>query len=266
MYKKFLIVASKQDRAGVNITSQLSKFGEFSFYLVDKDILHQENLDFSKFENFDFVIFASKHSSNQKEKTISIHSPGNFKKSSKEMGGVDNNVCLSSAIFNKQLFENLSDCVIEHELNEKYKLTLECTHHGPFIQKPCVFVEIGSTLFEWEDRSAAFAVAKAIKRTIENFKENPYNEIAVGVGGPHYCPGFNQIQLHSNVALSHIISSYNFPIEENVLIESIKKTQEEVDFILIDWKGLNSEYRNYLIALLDKNHIYYKKTSEIKKT
>lgn len=265
MYQKFLIVASKQDRAGINITSQLSKFGDFNFYLVEGDILHQENLDFSKFENFDFVIFASKHSSSKKEKTISIHPPGNFKEASPETGGVDKNVCLSSALFNKQLFENLSDCIVEHELNEKYKLTLECTHHGPFIQKPCVFVEIGSTAFEWEDRSAAFAVAKAIKRTIENFKENPYNEIAIGVGGPHYCPGFNQIQLHSNVAISHVISSYHFPIEEETIFEAIKKTQEEVDFFVIDWKGLNSEERNSLLAILDKSHIYYKKTSEIKK-
>ena len=32
----------------------------------------------------------------------------------------------------------------------KYKLTLECTHHGPLIEKPCVFIEIGSTETEWE--------------------------------------------------------------------------------------------------------------------
>ena len=265
MYRKFLIVASKSDPAGINITSQLSKFGEFNFYLVDGDILHKENLSFSKIDEYDFIIFASKHSSSKKEKTISIHPPGNFKNALEGMGGVDENVCLSSALFNKQLFENLSDCIIEHELNEKYKLTLECTHHGPFIHKPCVFVEIGSTKFEWEDRRAGFAVAKAIKRTIENFKENPYNEISVGVGGPHYCPGFNQIQLRSNVAISHIISNHNVPIEEKMILEAIRKTQEEVDFVVIDWKGLGSKDRNDLISILDKNHIYYKKTSEVKK-
>jgi len=266
MYKKFLIIASKSDRAGVNITSQLSKFGEFNFYLLEKDILHQENFDFSKMDNYDFIIFASKHSSSKKDKTISIHSAGNFKIASTEMGGVDENVCLSSALFNKQLFENLSDCMIEHELNEKYKLTLECTHHGPFIHKPCVFVEIGATEFEWEDRRAGFAVAKAIKRTIENFKENPYNEIGVGIGGPHYCPGFNKIQLNSNVAISHIISNYNFPVEEKMILEAIQKTQEEVDFVVIDWKGMTSKDRADLIFILDKNHIYYKKTSEINKS
>ena len=37
MFKKYLIVASKKDLAGVNITTQLSQFGNFNFYLVEMD-------------------------------------------------------------------------------------------------------------------------------------------------------------------------------------------------------------------------------------
>ncbi len=265
MYKKFLIVASKEDKAGINITTQLSKFGEFSFYLVEKDILHRENMDLSKLQDFDFIIFASKHSSAKKEKTLSIHSPGNFGEKTPEMGGDSYNVCLSSALFNKQLFENLNESAIEHDLDKKYNLTLECTHHGPFIQKPCVFIEIGATQTEWEDRRASFVVAKAIKRTIENFKENPYNEVAIGIGGPHYCPAFNKIQLYSNVAISHVIPNYVCPITEQMILEALQKTEEDVDFALIDWKGLKGEERKKVIEILDKNHVYYKKTGEIKK-
>jgi len=35
------------------------------------------------------------------------------------------------------------------------------------INKPCVFIEIGSTEEEWKDRRAGFVVAKTIKRAIE---------------------------------------------------------------------------------------------------
>ena len=49
-YSKFLIVASKLDKAGINITTQLSQFGNFNFYLVDKEIIFTENLDLEKFE------------------------------------------------------------------------------------------------------------------------------------------------------------------------------------------------------------------------
>jgi D-aminoacyl-tRNA deacylase len=222
-------------------------------------------MDLLKFQEYDFIIFASRHSSAKKEKTLSIHVPGNFGEANKEMGGDSNNVCLSSALFNKQLFENLNESAIEHDLNKKYKITLECTHHGPFIQKPCIFVEIGATPIEWSDRRAGFVVAKAIKRTIENFRENPYNEVAIGIGGPHYCPGFNNIQLYSNVAISHVIPEYIVPITEKMILEAIKKTDEEIDFALIDWKGLKGEERKNVLEILSKNHIYHKKTSEIKK-
>ena len=59
-YEKFLIVASKLDKAGINITTQLSQFGDFRFYLVDNEIIYTENLDLEKINSYDFIIFASK--------------------------------------------------------------------------------------------------------------------------------------------------------------------------------------------------------------
>lgn len=45
-----------------------------------------------------------------------------------------------------------------------------------------------------------------------------------------------------------------------------KKTDEEVDLVLLDWKGLGkSEERKEIIEILDKLHIDYRRTSEISK-
>lgn len=264
MDKKFLIIASKKDKAGISITTQLSTLGKFDFYLVEENMLQTENLDLMKIQDYDFVIFASKHSSEKKDKTLSIHSPGNWVEA--RGGGADNNVCMSSALFNKQLFVNLNEIAKEHDLDEKYKVTLECTHHGPFIQKPCVFIEVGATDLEWSDRRASFVIAKTIKKTIEEFKENPYNEITVGIGGPHYCPSFNKLQLESNVAISHIIPNYIKPLTEENILEAIRKTDEEVDFVILDWKGLGkAEERDAVVEILNKNHIDYKRSSQIKR-
>ncbi len=266
MYNKYLIIASKKDKAGINITTSLSQFGNFNFHLVEEDILHKENLDLERISQFDFIIFASKHQSEKKEKTLSIHVPGNPYPRA-DAGGEPNKVCQGSALFNKQLFENLQTIAKEHELDKKYKITLEGTHHGPLINKPCAFIEIGSTDFEWSDRKAAFVIAKTIKKTIEEFKENPYNEIAIGIGGPHYCPNFNKLQGNSNIALAHIIPQYALSLTEEVLKEVLDKTQEEVDFAVLDWKGLGkSAQRQEVIDLLEKNYVSWKKTSEIKKT
>jgi len=277
MYEKYLIVASKKDLAGTTITTQLSQFREnpllssmkfdvpsFDFYLVDDEVIYTENLDLQKINRYDFIIFASKHKSEKNEKTLSIHAPGNWK--SADFGGEPGKVCLTSALFQKQIFEKLNKLAKEHDLDKKYKITLECTHHGPLISKPCIFIEIGSTEAEWKDRRAGFILAKTISETIKEFEENPYKEVAIGIGGPHYCPNFNNIQLNSNIAISHVIPEYVFPLTEEIVKQALEQTQEEVDFILLDWKGVgNADQRKQLLEVLDKLYIQYKKTSEIKK-
>tara|TARA_Y100000034_G_scaffold107346_1_gene136809 strand:- start:10069 stop:10899 length:831 start_codon:yes stop_codon:yes gene_type:complete len=276
MYKKYLIIASKKDKAGTNITTQLSQFrknplitsiekdgSNFDFYLVDDEIIYTENLYLEKINQYDFVIFASRHRSKKGDKTLSIHAPGNWRDA--ELGGIKGKVSKTSAFFQKQIFEKLRKNSKEYNL-KNYKITLECTHHGPLINKPCIFIEIGSSENEWGDRKAGFIIAKTISDTIRKFKENPYNEIAIGIGGPHYCPNFNKIQLNSNIALSHVIPNYIIPITEEMIKEAIDKTDEEIDFAILDWKGLGkAEERNEIIKILDKLYVRYKRTSEIEK-
>ena len=274
-YKKYLIIASKLDKAGINITTQLSQFRQnpllssmgdkpsFDFYLVNEEIIYTKNLDLEKINKYDFIIFASKHKSEKKEKTLSIHAPGNWRTS--DYGGEKNKISKTSAQFQKFIFEKLNKNSKRYHL-KKYKITLECTHHGPLIDKPCIFIEIGSTETEWTDRKAGFVLAKTIEETIEKFKPNPYYEIAIGIGGPHYCPNFNKIQLNSNIALSHIIPQYVLPLKEQWIKEAISQTEEEIDLAILDWKGLgNFEQRKQITDILDKLYVRYKKTSEIEK-
>lgn len=263
MYKNYLVVASKIDKAGINITTQLSQFGNMNFYLVENEIIFTENIEMEKINKYDFIIFASRHVSEKGEKTISIHAPGNWKDA--KFGGQAGRVCKTSAFFQKQLFEKLKKNIEKFDLR-KYDLTLECTHHGPLINKPCIFVEIGATETEWKDRKAGFVVAKAILETMQEFKENPYNETAIGIGGPHYCPNFNKIQMNSNVAVSHVIPEYAFPLTEEMVQEAIAGTEEDIDMILLDWKGLgNAEQRQQVLDVVNKFYIQKRKTSEIPK-
>jgi len=263
IYKKYLIIASKKDLAGINITTQLSQLGNYNFYLRDEDIISDINLNHGKINEYDFVIFASKHKSESGEKTLSIHAPGNFRNA--DIGGKPEKICPTSAQFLKQAFEKLNKNAARFHLRD-YNITLECTHHGPLISKPCMFIEIGSNEREWKDLKAGFVVAKTIQEIIEEFKENPYNEIAFGIGGPHYCPNFNKLQLNSNVAIGHIIPCYVLPLKENMIQEILDKSLEEIDFAVLDWKGIKTtEMRKQVTDILDKFYIRYEKTSYINK-
>jgi D-aminoacyl-tRNA deacylase len=261
MYEKFLIIASQKDLAGMNIAKQLVQFGEYDIYYVDRDIVEDEDLDLEKINKYDFVIFASKHESEKGGKTLSVHAPGNFRDA--DFGGEPEKVCKTSALIQKMFLKRLTANAEKFHLKD-YAVTLECTHHGPLIEKPCVFVEIGATETEWKDRKAGFAVAKAISEVIDGFKVNERNEIAIGLGGPHYCPSFNKIQLNSNFAVGHVIPQYIMPITEEMIQQAFEKTDEEVDLAIVDWKGLGtSEQRQQVIDILDKMHLRYERTNRI---
>lgn len=275
MFKKYLIIASRKDLAGMNIIGQLSQFRPdpflnlnsnkpwFDLQIVEESILEADNFNHDKLNKYDLIIFASKHSTNseEKQKTLSVHSPGNFRTA--DYGGMKGKVCRTSALFNKFLFQKLNEKVQEYNLKE-FAVTMEATHHGPLIEKPCVFIEIGSSEMDWKNSRAGFIVAKTIYETIYEFEHNPYREISVGIGGPHYCPGFNKLQQNSNVAFSHIIPSYAMPITTEMILETINKTIEDIDFVVLDWKGLGTaEMRDELVQTLEKNYIPWKKTSDI---
>jgi len=276
---KYLIITSESDPASMNILNQLKQFRAnpvlnamnnsnsekpiFDIYTIQDSMLKTENLDQEKINKYDFVIFASKHQSEKEEKSLSIHSPGNFRNA--DYGGMSNKVCPSSALLNKFMFEKLSKLAEEHNFKD-FNITMEATHHGPLIDVPCVFIEIGSTMMEWRNSRAGFIIAKTIIETVEKFKSSKYPEVAIGIGGPHYCPGFNKLQKNSNVAFSHIIAQYNMPITEEMIKEAINKTDEDVDFVVLDWKGLGkSEQRQEVIDILEKNYIQWKRVSDIKR-
>ncbi|MEK6926347.1 MAG: D-aminoacyl-tRNA deacylase [Nanoarchaeota archaeon] len=274
MFKKYLVLASKKDKAGMNIITHLLQFKKnplvnamadigFDIGLVEEEIIQTENLDMQKIIKYDFIIFASKHQSEKSKKTLSVHAPGNWRSS--QYGGEARKACSSSALFSKFIFQKLNETAKKFSLSE-YDITMEATHHGPLINKPCLFIEIGSTESEWSDKRAAFVIAKTISEAVSSFKEDSYKEIAVAIGGPHYCPNFNKIQLSSNIAISHVIANYSAPITEEIIQEAISKTFEEVDFAVLDWKGLGqAEQRDELIKVLDSNYIAWKKTSDIVK-
>ena len=268
---RFAIAYSKLDPAGINIVERLKETGflphmpiiELSKESIFSDDLNEKN--YPELRNIDFIVFATKHRSEKGNPSLSVHAPGNWRTA--EFGGKSGKACKTSAFVIKYLFQNLNKIYSENKesLDRPYEITLEVTHHGPLIDLPCCFIELGSSENEWGDKSAAKIIAKTIF-SLENY-DPPSSWIAsIGIGGPHYCPNFNKIQLNTNYALSHIISEYSFPITELILKEAEEKTIENLKEVLIDWKGMGkSEEKEKILELLKRLGYKYTRTTSASK-
>tara|TARA_Y100000310_G_scaffold155538_1_gene155021 strand:- start:8976 stop:9770 length:795 start_codon:yes stop_codon:yes gene_type:complete len=263
---RFAVLYSKKDLAGINIAKQLNQISftpNIPIIELKKESIYSENIDkLPELRNIDFIIFATKHRSAKGEHSLSLHAPGNWRGA--EYGGQAGKVCNTSTNILKYLFQNLNK-IAEQEKISDYHVTLECTHHGPLIDKPCCFIEIGSKEEQWQDKKAGRVIAKTIL-TLQNYKQDEKIIPTIGIGGPHYCPNFNKIQLNSKYATSHIIPEYALPLTKTMLKEAEQKTQEQIKQVIIDYKGCGkSEQRQEVIELIEKAGLKVIRTSEIKK-
>ncbi|MEK6983572.1 MAG: D-aminoacyl-tRNA deacylase [Nanoarchaeota archaeon] len=272
---KIAIISSSKDQAGINIRNNLIEAFDFEktnekfennevylntkiknkiikLYLINDELIFSENID--KKIDADSFVFASKHRSKENTPSFAVHPIGNWDKA--EFGGIERKLCPSSAILLKNLFLKLNN--IAKETN--YELTMEATHHGPYVEKPAVFVEIGSTDKEWNDKLNGEITAKTVMNALKIEGQN--YEIAMGVGGPHYCVNFNKIMSRTDIAISHICPKYMLEkLDENLLKQAIEKTCEKVDCVILDWKGLGAE-KQRILKILEKVNIKFKRTDK----
>lgn len=267
---KFAVLYSKKDEAGKNIAEQLKNFyiPQSPVIEMQKESIYNEQIDkkLPELNNAEFLIFATKHQSKEGKPSLSLHAPGNWR--SADFGGKIGKVCPTSALVLKFLFQKLNENAANQEI--RHNITIEVTHHGPLVSKPCCFIEIGSNEQDWKNQELGKIIAKTIFdfQDFEKWKDENKIKIAIGIGGLHYCPNFNKIQLsqNSNIAISHIIPEYALPLTENMLKETLSKTKENVDVVLLDWKGCgNSESRQKIIEMLDQAGLKHERTERIEK-
>lgn len=267
---RFAIAYSKQDAAGINIIEQFKKTAfapDMPIIELKKDSIYSDDLNeknYPELKNTDFIVFASKHKSEKGNHSLSLHAPGNWRGA--DFGGKSGKVCNTSAFVLKYLFQNLNKTANEDNLKD-YEITMECTHHGPLIEKPCCFIELGSSEKQWGEIEPAKIIAKTIA-SLQSYPNNHSNHWiqCIAIGGPHYCPNFNKIQLSSKYAISHIIPEYAMPLTEAMLKEAIEKTNETISSVILDWKGCgNSEQRQNTLNIIEKAGLKHIRTERIGK-
>ena len=271
-----LLVHSNRDIAGTNIANHILQRYPFTkkdqihqgspiycaainekyvtCITINEEAVNAQNLPES-FPTAELIVFLSRHSSQSGTPTLSVHTPGNL--ASAELGGLPRSVSVSPAIAMSDALKALYR--IRQERNLDYEISYECTHHGPSLQIPTMFAELGSCEKQWNDQYAADAVAQAAMEAIANF-ENSKCSAAIGIGGTHYNQKFTQMALCGKAVFGHMIPKYALSkIDLEMLRQCIERTHEQVEFAILDWKGIKGDDKPNLLAMLKETGLQTKR-------
>ena len=261
-----LFVASTKDVAGMNIAEKL--IDHYNFEKLS-ETFHKNPVYSRTFQNKEIkllfvnteivdtqflgdlftpqlLVFLSRHSSAMGIPTLSVHTPGNL--SEAKFGGKPRRVSISPAGAMKNTLLEMAKLRGERGLN--YEVSYECTHHGPSLDVPTMFVELGSSLKQWKDTEAAEVVAHAAMAALS--KGSSYS-VALGIGGPHYNKKFTKIALSTQKAFGHIIPKYALPeVDAEIIKQCVERTVETVDSAVLDWKGIKGADKPKIVAALEE--------------
>lgn len=271
-----LLVASNKDVASLNIKEQI--LSHYPFHKMAKVFQHSpvysvelkgKTLNFvtlndesvkaqdlpKKFPTAKSIVFISRHSSQSGKPTLSVHAPGNF--GNAELGGLPGKLSVSSAY----AMQNALKALLYHKekLSLNYEVSFECTHHGPSLDVPSMFVELGSSSEQWGDLRAAEAVGHSVMYAAANSTAST-SPVVLGIGGTHYNQRFTVMALVGEFAFSHMIPKYaTHLVDTEVVSQCIEKSSEKVQLAVLDWKGIKSEDKQNVISALETVGLPFKK-------
>ncbi len=307
-----LLLASEEDVASLNIFDTLLKQGvwgpreNFSHGQVythrHKDVqllkikeLHifADNIDLehSRLTNKPVheILVLSRHISSTNTPALTLHAigiPGELPYGDVgKSGGIKGTLIPPCTRFSA-LYRIMSSKARKIGLNNYYDITMEATHHGPILNSPTIYIEIGSTEREWSDPIAAEIWAESISECLgltgedELGKWGGAGKVMIGIGGGHYVPRHKDIISNSDIWLGHLIASYaiSFDMNENFdsypqgtwrhsIISAVESTIASFPggdiFVHLDRKSFKGWQRDAIQKLLNEKNIPILRKKEI---
>ncbi len=213
-----LIVTSSEDNASMNIRARLLESAgweesgmfqektalahkDFVMIQVDRIHLEEDGIDARASgelrKDVEVVIFASRHRSEKRIPTLTVHPIGNF--STADYGGRPFTLCPTSP----HLMTQALRCLKRNAEGLTWDVSFETTHHGPAVISPAFYIEIGSYEELWDRREAAEAIARSLLEM-----EPRDDPVVLCVGGGHYAPRFTEVALSRRMSVGHMAANY----------------------------------------------------------
>jgi len=214
--------------------TQVYQKGSFLLAFFEGMIVFPPDLD--AFFNPQAYIFLSRHSAESGIASLTAHTTGNFSDEAK-FGGGARELGRSEPALLKNYLRSLAKR--KDEIGG-YEITMEATHHGPTsLQKPVLFVELGSSEKYWGDAKAAAVVGKALVESLTEKKV--WSKVAIAFGGTHYPEKFTKLVIEEDMAVSFVAPKYALEhVDDRMVGQMIQRTAGPVKYALLDWKGLGA--------------------------
>lgn len=268
-----VIVASLADTASANIRDRLLRLapweehGAFDGHPVvrledrllltirdlhlERDGLDQEIRTTLAVEP-EVLVFASRHVSRQGIPSFTVHPLGNYAQA--DFGGRPHALVPTSPGWMTQALRILR----EEARDYPYDVTFEATHHGPYLETPAFFVELGSSAAQWEEKGPAAVVA----RTLLALRPADH-PVLLGVGGGHYVPRMTDVALGRRVSFGHLIPSYAAEaLDEPIFREAVSHTPE-ARFAYVHRKALKGPDRRRMLRLIEESGLQVVREREL---
>ena len=235
-----LIVVSTPDVASLNQGEELLKLGEWivgpqvegfatwqranvRIWWFGHRLLEQDDLDKRWFnatsESVTEVIFPSRHVAASGQASLTVHPIGVMYYSPDEevpFGGKAGFAPPPSPRLGAWFRQLLA--ISDEKIRSKFEISLEVTHHGPWLEAPSLFIEIGSTESDWPHRGAARELAEVIwcGLGLDGGKGsgkwdgivNSGEKVVIGFGGGHYAKRLCDVVSNEGIWLGHMLANY----------------------------------------------------------
>ncbi len=235
-----VVIISENDTASLNIMEQMLMTGEWTssesfqkrpvfrrngwaMVTIETEHIISEGFDEDierELGLVELIIVASRHRAASGKPTLTIHPIGNY--GSADFGGTPG-VLVPTA---PAAMSDALRFLMEEAEGLDHGVSFEVTHHGPKLDTPTFFIEIGSTEEEWVKERPAAAIARTIHRVIDRYPEEvsvtkgpDERPIMVGVGGGHYAPRFTDVVLNGLAEFGHMVPGYHMDTLNASLLE-----------------------------------------------
>jgi len=235
-----LLLCSASDVASVNIRDALLELGGWKAegthegqpcYVRGADLLatiqevhlFADNVDAQVSKScgveIDSVIFLSRHKAASGIPTLTVHPIGNFSKA--DFGGRPATLVKSMPDMMTSALRDL----MKNAAGLGFQISFEVTHHGPYLEAPAMFIEIGSSEGNWGNKEAAKAIADTLLSPKPIIAPK-----AIGIGGGHYAPRFSEVVSTKRISFGHMITNHFADhADDDMLLSALRMALEKSD-------------------------------------